>query len=601
MAHAGRIPGAASGRLVMPGPARFAGLARSSLALIFGVALLLRLFYVSGATIWPWHTWDQTDMDTYLRVAHQILQGDLLVSRPYHPYHSWQRAVAPAAKWDAWNDPHAFFHVPGYYYFLALVLKLSGGSLAAVMLTQATMGATQAALLAAVAARLLGRLAGLVAGLLAATYGPFIAAEAMVLREGLGLFLATAALAAVVYAWDHAPGPEAYWSSWLAAGVLLGLGALVKETGFVLFAAVTVWGVSCALRSRDSRRWRPVLVLSGGFLLALSPLMARNLMVGTVPLARSSLGSMAFLMGNAPDSPSGGVLFDLAPSFGSIMEGSQGALLPTVRATLAGYEASPGRYLAYLWNRFSAVWSDVEIPDNYSYQYLLTHSILLQSLPRFACVWLPAVLGMVLWSGRRHRVTAATVERTAVPAPMLWLLVSIVAMEAAALSLVPVMARYRLVIVPFLMLPAAGVLAELATHCERRHWRSLVQLGVALAGIAGAWAWWPTRPLLLRAAIRPADYATGARFLMERGHAREAYLEFDRGIAHSRTLGLSERELRERALLLRRSRLALFLAGGRFDAVQEDWEAVSAALPGDPLVQTVRRQQLDRGDNEMQP
>ena len=577
------------------------GLSRSSLALVFGVALLLRLLHLPEAAAWPWHTWDQTDMDTYLRVAHQI-QGELLVSRPYHPYHVWQQAIAPAAKWDTWNDPRAFFHVPGYYYFLALVLWLSRGSLTAVLLTQAAMGAAQAALLAAVGARLLGPLAGLVAGLLAATYGPFIAAEAMVLREGPGLFLATAGFAAVVHAWDRSERtePGADGPLWLAAGVLLGLGALVKETGLVLFAAVTVWAMCRAVRSRPCR-WRPVLALSVGACLPWSLLTARNLLVGAGPLAHSSLGSMAFLIGNAADSPSGGVLFDLGPSFRLIMDQSQGALLPTISATLAGYEASPAQYLAHLWSRFSAVWSNVEIPDNYSYQYLLTHSILLQSLPRFVCVWLPAALGIALWVGRRREVRAANTEIPAIPAPMLWLLGSIIAMEAIALSLAPVMARYRLVMVPFLVLPAGGVLAELAVHLGHRDWRSASRLGMTLAIVGVAWALWPTQPVLQKAAIRPADFAMGARFLIERAQVREAYLEFDRGISHARSLGLSEPALRERELLLRRSRLALFLERGRFDAVQEDWRVVSAALPRDPLVREVRRRLPDPGADEMRP
>ena len=95
-------------------------LLKSPLLFVFLFALALRAGYLAeihGTLIWDWHTWAQSDMDTFLKVARQILSGDLLVREPYRPYHYWHMEVAPADTWNRWYSPHAFYQSPGYYYF----------------------------------------------------------------------------------------------------------------------------------------------------------------------------------------------------------------------------------------------------------------------------------------------------------------------------------------------------------------------------------------------------------------------------------------------------------------------------------------------------
>src|SRR6185295_17947098 len=260
--------------------------ARSPLWGIFVLALLVRAVYLiqlMNSPLRDWDQWDQSDMQTFLKVAGQIINGDFLVREPYIPYHEWHERIAPAEQWRRWHPSHAFLHVPGYYYFVALLLKLFGNSLLAVKAVQAILGAVHATLLAAVGRRVMGMAGGLGVGILAALYGPFIVMESLILRESLALLMATLGVFLVIRALETAPaGPRAHeWQTWAAVGVVLGLGAAVKETGIILFVAILSWVTLIAFLRRMPHIDRSAgLFIVLGFLVAWSPMTIRNLAVG---------------------------------------------------------------------------------------------------------------------------------------------------------------------------------------------------------------------------------------------------------------------------------------------------------------------------------
>lgn len=575
--------------------------------IVFFLALLVRAVYLGeivGTPIWHWHSWDQTDMGTFLEVARQILAGDFLVRDPYHPFHIWHRQIAPIDMWRAWYGPHTFHHVPGYYYFLALLLKLFGGSLAATQVVQSALGAVHASLLGAIGQRIMGRTGGLIVGILAAVYGPFVATEPMILREGVGLLLATLALSMILRALDHPVHDRSRHTrlSWLAAGILLGINALMKETGFVLFAAVWLWLLVRSLRRRNRLHWSAAFILLVGFAASLSPFVLRNVAVGTSPLNFSPQGAINFVLGNAIDATEGGVGFRSSASFRAIMEQSQGRLFQTIVLTLQPYGQQPALFLAHLWVKFSAIWSNLELPDNFNYEYLQAHSILLQILPRFVCVWLPAALGLIImtarWVRRRTGSPSGSVsapnERPtfSIPFPteVLALLLIILGAHVFAQSLMPVMSRYRLVIVPFLMLPAGWVLAQGLAWIRDSRWLACCGMGAGLCGLLVLWLFWPAHPYRQGTALRlQTDFSTGAYILMGRNDIAGARQEFDRGIAYLRSHAASSRDSLEGELRLRLNRLALFSFTGHFGEVQDDWQIVSQALPQDPIVQRIGR------------
>jgi hypothetical protein len=577
--------------------------------IVLFLALLVRAIYVgeiAGTPVWHWDMWDQTDMDTFLKVARQILTGDLLVRDPYHPFHIWQRQVAPIDMWRAWYGPHTFHQVPGHYYFLAILLKLFGGSLAAVKVTQSVLGAVHASLLGAIGQRIMGPTGGLIVGILAAVYGPFVATEPMILREGVGLLLATLALCMILRALEHPAHDRSRRTrlSWLTAGVVLGINALMKETGFVLFAAVWLWVLVRTLRRRDCLHWSAALILLVGFAASLSPLVLRNVAVGASPLAFSPQGAINFILGNAIEATAGGVLFDPSASFRAIMEQSHGRLLQTIVATLQPYGQQPVLLLAHLWAKFSAIWSNVELPDNFNYEYLQVHSTLLRTLPRFVCVWLPAALGLMIltvrWARKRTGSPSGSSSTPdpgsafSIPFPTeaLTLLLIILGAHVSAQSLMPVMSRYRLVIVPFLMLPAGWLLTQALACIRNARWFACCGMSAGLCGLLVLWLFWPAHPYREQEVWRilQVDFYTGGAILLERNDIAGAHQEFERAIAYLRSHTASDQDSLRGELGLRLKRLALFASSGHFGEVQDDWRIVSRALPEDPIVQEIRRQ-----------
>lgn len=568
---------------------------------IFVFALILRVGYyidVSDTAVWQWERWNDSDMDTFLKVARQVLNGDLLVREPYHPIHGWHENIASPEDWQAWAPPHVFYQVPGYYYLLALYLKLFSGSLTAVKVFQMFLGALHTALLGAVGQRILGRAGGLTVGLFAASYGPFLAAEPLLLREGIGLLLATLSFYLTLRALDLSYEAHLRDSAWLwfITGLLLGLGALSKETGFVLFAAIWLWLLIRRIVNVRAADWVPASLVLIGFAVGMSPLILRNVAVGAPAFAVSSNAGLTFMLGNTADLPSSGVNFyEDAPSFKPIVRQSHGRFLSSVMLTLQTYAGQPGGFLRNIWTKFAAVWSNVELPDNYSYAHFTLHSTLLRFLPRFVCVWLPAVLGLLLlairWGSnraeRRHAPSAVggrLPEFIPFSPEVLGLIVVILGLQAASMSLAPVTSRYRMVMVPFLMLVAGWAIAQGLAWLVYRRWAWLGLWSGLFLAVTVVWAAWPANPKLQPHALRPDHFRIAARILAEQGDFSAARAEFELGI----TYFLAHQDS-ARALYVRRDRLLDFALKDHAHEVVEDLDILSRLMPGDSVIDIALR------------
>jgi Dolichyl-phosphate-mannose-protein mannosyltransferase len=174
--------------------------------------------------------------------------------------------------------------VPGYPAFLAAVFAVAGRSLRAVMLAQVVLDLGTCWLVALVAARLAPgdrRSRAALAGLWLAALCPFTANyTAVVLTETLVTFLTALGLLVVLEAYAETPAPDGtrvVMSPWFLAGIIGGLGALVRPEMPLLLVAAAV-----ALLARWWRRadWPKLLragvLLTSGGVLTLMPWAARN-------------------------------------------------------------------------------------------------------------------------------------------------------------------------------------------------------------------------------------------------------------------------------------------------------------------------------------
>jgi len=418
---------------------------RSVLLAILAVALLLRLAHWAAVRGQPFFA--QLAMDS-------------------QEYDRWARAIAGGD----WLGSQVFFQAPLYPYLLALVYALLGRSLDAVYLVQI------AAAVAGVwalwrAGRALGdEPAGLAAAALAAVYAPFLFYDVQLLKESPAVTVTCFLL------WALAA------RRWLAAGVLLGVLALLRENALLLlpFLLPLAWTRDAGFRGFARRGGLLML----GLLLSLAPVALRNGLVGGDYLPTTSQGGVNFWIGNNPQAD--GTYRPIVPGKqipalerqepARLAEQELGRRLTPaevssfwLRCGLAWAAAHPGDCIRLQIRKLGMFWSWYEWPDAVDYYWTKTISPVLRvPLVEFGTLSLLAPVGFwIIW--RRKRIDEfAPVWLFALG----WMLSTVVFF---------LFSRYRLPVVPALLLLAGAVLAELNEAWKERRRGWLIAAALAMA------------------------------------------------------------------------------------------------------------------------
>lgn len=453
---ADEAPGGGGGTAASPGVVGYAS--------VFLLALVVRGLYLLELADTAWV---------------DVLLGD---SRQYD---AWAREIAAGE----WLGRETFYQAPLYPYILGLLYRVVAPDVGLVRALQAVAGAGSCALLAAAGKRFFSGGVGVVAGVMLALYPPAVFFDALVQKTSLSLFFLTLLLATAAWA-TASPGS---WP-WLSTGLILGGLALLRENALVLAVVLALWIVlapaSVPTTPTISRGWRRPSLGVALFLAGLAvPLLCaglRNLAVGGELLLTTSQSGPNFYIGNHLEA--NGRYVPLVPGGGDArVEGSDAATL--ARLDL-GRDLTPGEVSRYWWHRaweyvrshpwhwlrllskkWYLVWHADEIVDTHSIEAYAESSRLLSSL---YVVWHMGVLcplaGVgVWWTGRRWRE--------------LWLLYAVALCLASSVALFYVVGRYRLSLVPILILFAAAGLGEMG-----RRWRgSSSAPGKGRPGDAGRW------------------------------------------------------------------------------------------------------------------
>ena len=228
-------------------------------ALVFTVALALRVIHVLAMRQSPYFDHPLVDAYTFHEAARSIAAGD------GHP-------------------DRIFWQPPGYPYFLGLTYWVAGGvNFLAPRLLQAVLGAAAAVLTAWIGARPFGRGVGLAAGLAVALYGILIYFDGELLGVSLTVALQLGAVALATLALDRGRA----WV-WLVTGTLGGLASLVTATSLVLVATFAFF----------ARRLAPWCLL--GAALAIAPATIRNIVRGGELVPISWNAGVNLYVGNNP-------------------------------------------------------------------------------------------------------------------------------------------------------------------------------------------------------------------------------------------------------------------------------------------------------------
>jgi len=411
-------------------------------------------------------------MATYIEQGKRIAAGDWLARDPYHPYHLWQSASGTEADWLRWYHPHAFHQAPFYSYAYAVISKLSSHPEAVLKALQLVAGAVTALIFGLVARALSGDVAGVMTGLICALYGPLYYLECQILREGSALLAIAILLLLVV---RHVQRAETRWEQQAAIGLFLGLFAMFHEFALLLAVVTVVVLAFHAARRSAAAACAAVVATMLGYLVGFSPLLARNIIVGAAPLSVSSRPHLTIALANMPESPMRGIVFG-APGqqFREILDASGGTTLGVLREVWRAYDGRRAEFFRNWWSRFNAIASGGELPDNTSFEFHRAHIAILAISLTFRTVFplgaagiAATLVGLLLSLVAKGPAAADATQRTkrAVHLAVLAYLPPVV----LALSFVNVQARYRMILVPFLMIYSGVLFADLFRLVGNRH------------------------------------------------------------------------------------------------------------------------------------
>ncbi len=435
------------------------------LALLAGLALALRLFYLYHASESPLFDTPVVDAGTYVEEALQLASG----------------------AWAGSSEP--FWQPPLYPYFLGLLFALFGENYYLPRFVQAVAGA-----ITCVSLYWLGRrtfsspTAGWLAAGTAALYGPFIYFEGELLPVGLATCLNVVLLLTLLWA---ARGTGEV--RWLLAGLLLACSGLLVANVFLFAPVVFLWALRFLPASPPDARSRPrrggrgespfdgeadqllprsrrglLLQLAAfclGIALVLAPVTLRNRIVGSEWVLVSYNAGVNFFIGNNPDYKHtvtirpGREWVDLVnrPEREAGITGKSAGSRYFFSQSWSFVSSDPVGYFGLLLHKARLFWRGDEILRNLDPYYARTHSSLLRGLLwkyglafPFGVIAPLALLGLgVCLMGPLRRSPAGA------------LVLLFTATYAFSVILFFVTGRYRLPVVPFLLLFAAHGLLTL--------------------------------------------------------------------------------------------------------------------------------------------
>jgi Flp pilus assembly protein TadD/4-amino-4-deoxy-L-arabinose transferase-like glycosyltransferase len=454
------------------------------LTILASVALVVRLIHLAFIQHSPLSHLLVGDAQAYDRWAQQIAAGD-------------------------WFGRGVFYQAPLYPYFLGLIYAVAGHHLRVVRLVQMILGALGCAALALAGRALVSRRAGLMAGWMLALYPPAIFFDGLIQKSALDLPLLAIALWCLARARPRRTNPTWPWP-WLA-GVALGLLMLSRENALVFVFGAVLWlGVPARGYANQYRRIIATLaIFCFGLVLVLAPVLVRNKVVGGEFHLTTSQFGPNFYIGNHAGADGlyqplrfgrGDAAYEQADARDLAQQRLGRPLSPGEVSAYWTHQAltfithEPIAYLKLLGRKTLLMFNAVEITDTEGLYAWSDVSPVLRWLGWWGMGLLLPLAGFGLVAGWRRLKHS-------------WLILLLAGVYGVSVIAFYVFARYRLPVVPLLMLIAAAGLVRLPWLWRHRH-RATLMAGVGVMVLAAILAW---LPLVSRDQQRAISYANFAR------------------------------------------------------------------------------------------
>lgn len=433
--------------------------------LIFTVALTLRLVYVYQLQSSPLFDSPSMDEKYHDDWAQAIAKGETFVEGPY-------------------------FRAPLYPALLGILYKIVGPCYLAPRIIQAIIGSVSCILVFLIGRLVFHRWIGAVAGLVCSTYWMLIYFDGELLIPTLIVFL-DLLLIFLLLVFTRIKSTHSYAmlgvglgsglriGSWV--GLVLGLSAIARPN-VLLFAPFIVFWILYQYRTSLNRALRYVGVVTAGCLLVVIPITVRNYVVGGDTVLISSQGGVNFYIGNNPRSDGRTAIVPGTP--GGWWEGYHATIRRAEQASghkLKSSEVSqyyyqeafqfirdePGAFLSLMGHKLRLFWSRWEIPNNKGIYFWSD-----QFTPILG--WLPLGFAVMAPLGLMGVITCR--KRAAELFP-LW---GFVIIYMLGVILFFCTARYRMPIIPPLVLLGTYGLFELVKDVREKKWSSVSASIVAL-------------------------------------------------------------------------------------------------------------------------
>ncbi|MFH1037177.1 MAG: tetratricopeptide repeat protein [PVC group bacterium] len=473
----------------------------------------------------------------------------------YHIY--WARGMASGdwTDFEGREDPqiyrYPYYRPPGYAYFLTLVYLVCGMSPLWPRLVQFALGLGSALLAFTLARRFFGAVGGLLSALAVATYWIFIYYEGELVDVAWAVFLS------LLFAGRLARA--ARFSGFLIAGLALGVLIIFRPNAALLYPFVLAWVIIRGRRRGEKSR---VIAAGGGLLagvlLAVLPVTIRNYAVSGELVPISTVAGIS--LGVANNELTDGTTHFI-PGLGNIgtpydwprivrrLENILGRRLSHAgassylsRQAFCFALRSPGDFFLLLGRKALLFWGPAEIRNLKEVHYARLHSPLLRKLPgNFSLAAALAVLGAVLIflprrvfgpgvvagtsgeKGAGGRRGPCDREREGGGLMVIWIVAYFFSMLPFAAA-----ARYRVPVIPFLLILSSCAVRQIGLFAGRRKWVSAL---AASASGAALYLLFSVNFSGFQPAPEKWHYDRGLARL-EAGRWEEAVWEFDRALEH---------------------------------------------------------------------
>ncbi|MFH1277735.1 MAG: tetratricopeptide repeat protein [Candidatus Eisenbacteria bacterium] len=376
-------------------------------------------------------------------------------------YHdAWARSIVAGAPI---TDGEPYFRAPLYPWLLAAVYRVGGGNPLHPRIVQSVIGTGTLLLMYGLGIRLFGRRVALLSVFLALLYPLFPYFDGELLITSLAVFLDTALLLALVAARDR--GGRVLW---IVAGGLLGLAALARPNILLFAAGIPVWLMLCRRRSLLREVLFPTLLTAAVAVAVIAPVTVRNVREGGDRVWIASQGGINFYLGNHPGADGWSAT---APGIRKDWSGGIEDSYLIAKRDL-GHDPKPSEVSAYWYGRGLAFLREnpaegARLLAKKAYLLFygeeLSNNQIIPFAARYSRVFraLPLGYGLLAALGLFGIARSYRDRRRAI-------LLLFLGLYGATIILFFVCSRYRMPLVPVMLLFAASGLLELGRDFHRR-------------------------------------------------------------------------------------------------------------------------------------